>query len=179
MLRHSPLRKHVAAEARKVSNSVRRQLAVALGKPVTAGLEPQEQRMGDAVYDRVDEGIGEAVERGANVLNDWDGEDVEALATKLDDGLDGILGSVLASAALAYGYMFADMNRTAQVEAGVGEYAWIAQKDSATRPEHRALDGEQSPWDVPLLTAEESSSGEECYPGDDFFCRCVASPVIS
>jgi SPP1 gp7 family putative phage head morphogenesis protein len=179
LLKTSDLRARVAAAAAKTADSARKQVARAIAsKPLSNDLQPQEDKLTGSVYDAVDEQMGASVERAGAIVDEWDGEDVEMLDRDLDDGLDGSLGRALASATLAFGLAFSDMNRETQEEAGVNSYAWISQKDSAVRSEHLALDGDEAKWSEPLLKAEDSSNGEDDYPGEDWNCRCVAAPVV-
>jgi uncharacterized protein with gpF-like domain len=52
-------------------------------------------------------------------------------------------------------------------------------RDRFVRSPHAELDGGEFAWGEFPLTALESSSGAPCEPGDDYNCRCLASPVIS
>lgn len=72
----------------------------------------------------------------------------------------------------------AELNQERQKEAGVDSYVWLSMHDAATRPEHAALDGQECNWDDPPLSASDSSSGEPCNAGDDYNCRCLASPIV-
>ena len=85
-------------------------------------------------------------------------------------------GGALAWAALAFGDMFADMNKGAQEDAGVSSYTWLSMNDSHVRPAHAALDGETADWDDPPLKADVSTNGEDDHAGEDWNCRCIASP---
>jgi len=167
--------------AQLTSESARRQVAKALGlDSVPADLKSQIQELIDASYRLVDERLNDSLDRAQDVFDQWrDGEeqDLDTLDTKLDDGLGGILGGALAGAALVYGAIWSDMNQDAQESAGVTEYVWVAQRDTVTRPEHRALDNALANWNEPPLSASESSSGEACHPGEDYNCRCVAAPL--
>jgi hypothetical protein len=171
----------VKEQAQKTADSASRQVAKALD--LTAfdpDLAEQVDELTDGLYDVASGKIGDSIERASDVLEQWaEGEepDLDILDGQLDEGLDGILGGALALVALHYGWGWGEMNKSAQDEAGVSSYIWIAQHDSAVRPEHLALDGEEADWDDPPLSAEDSSSGEECHAGEDFNCRCVASPV--
>ena len=70
------------------------------------------------------------------VLDDWDGEDLDELDTELEDGLDGITGKALASVALMIGEAFANMMQKSQEDSGVSQYMWHTQSDSHVRPAH-------------------------------------------
>lgn len=96
----------------------------------------------------------------------------------LDDVLDTWLSRAAQSARNMVTQGTAELNQERHAEMGVTEYVWLAQRDDRTRPEHLALDGQECSYDDPPLTAEQSSSGEACNPGDDFNCRCLASPIV-
>ncbi len=59
--------------------------------------------------------------------------------------------------------------------AGVTRYRWIAVRDEATRPMHKALDGTIHTYDSPPVT---NNNGDRNSPGEDYQCRCSAAPVI-
>lgn len=97
----------------------------------------------------------------------------------LDNILDGWISRGINSARNMVTQGTAELNQERQTEAGVDSYVWLSMHDAVTRPEHAALDGQECNWDDPPLSATESSSGEPCHPGDDYGCRCMASPVIN
>lgn len=72
----------------------------------------------------------------------------------------------------------AELNQARHEELGITDYVWIAERDAKTRPEHRELDGQECSYVDPPLGADKSSSGEPCNPGEDFGCRCMASPIV-
>lgn len=178
LLMVSPFVRIVKENAKKTADSAKAQVAKALGlADFDPDLSADEGNLGDWLYDMANGKISDSLVRANEVLEEWDGEDMKVLAPALDEGLDGILGGALALASLYFGAAFGDMNKSAQEDAGVGEYQWVSQHDSAVRPEHLALDGEIASWDDPPLSAEDSSSGEECHAGEDYGCRCTAAPV--
>jgi SPP1 gp7 family putative phage head morphogenesis protein len=185
LLDHSPFRREVKGAAADTANSARRQTAKALGKPVDTSLAKQEHSLFVSTDDKAQEKMDESIERAESIYDEWDElsedsedyEDEEALAARLDEGLSGLSGAVLAAASLYFGYEFGQMIQEAQTDSGVSEYVWLSMRDSHTRPEHQALDGEVAAWDDPPLKAEDSDNGEDDHPGEDFNCRCVASPI--
>lgn len=176
----SDYRAKIDQAAKATAKSVKAQIGKALKRKVTADLRPQEDGLTDRAYDATAQLVDDSVDRARDLVSKWeddDGEDLDALRDDLDEGMDGILGLSLAWASIAFGDAFGKMNRSAQVQEGVAKYEWISQNDSVTRPAHRALDGEEASWDDPLLKSDESDNGEDCYPGDDYNCRCVAGIV--
>lgn len=188
LLHTSPAKRVVKTVATNTAKSAKDQTAKALGlgnnyKPdFSAATEKFQNDWETGIADLMEKSL----DRATDVLNEWsdldpdrsERADEDGLDGMLRDGLDGISGSALSLAAIGFGYLFGGLIRTAQTEAGVTSYKWMAQHDSVVRPEHVALDnGDTYDWDDPPLDADESSSGEECHPGEDYNCRCVASPV--
>lgn len=62
--------------------------------------------------------------------------------------------------------------QTAQIE----EYEWLTVGDNRVRHDHRLLHGKKFRWDDPPIVDE--ASGRRAHPGEDFNCRCLASPVV-
>lgn len=58
--------------------------------------------------------------------------------------------------------------------AGVNSYRWVTAHDERVRVMHAQLEGREFTWDKPPVT---NLQGEENHPGEDFNCRCVASPL--
>lgn len=188
LLHTSPYKRIVAQASKDTAKSAKDQTAKALG------LEDFDPNMSDVVddlsnniLDGVTSLMGDSIERAADVLDEWAeldpdrserAGDVDALGDMLDDGLQGISGKGLAAVAIAFGLGFAASVAASHKAAGVGHYAWMAQHDSVVRPEHLALDdGSAYDWDDPPLKGDDSSSGDDCNPGEDYNCRCVASPI--
>lgn len=67
------------------------------------------------------------------------------------------------------------LNRIRQKELEIDSFQWDAVGDERVRPWHaEELDGNVYRWDKP----PRSERGERIFPGDDFQCRCYASPVL-
>lgn len=188
LLHTSPFKRIVAAAAQRIADSAVAQTAKAIGQPDLAPRLNTQALANDGV-DRMGDLFGESLERANDVLGEWadldrwedetpDDTDLEELAAKIDGGLSGIAGRALQWAALATARAFADFVRGAQRAGGVNRATWLSQNDSHVRPEHRALDGVVFSWDdEPPLSADDADSGEACFPGEDFQCRCVAVPA--
>ncbi len=174
----SAFRSSLRAAAKSTSKSVRDQVAKALGiGEVVAKLTRQELNLIGGVVNAVESRLADSLDRAAEVFSDWNGEDLDALDNRLTDRLSGIEGGALASTALVFGAVWADMNQEAQTAEGVEAYLWIAQRDRYTRPAHANLDMTVDDWNDPPLKADASSNGEDCHPGNDFNCRCIAGPI--
>jgi SPP1 gp7 family putative phage head morphogenesis protein len=68
---------------------------------------------------------------------------------------------------------YGQMNQLAQTSVGVEEYIWNTSNDERVREEHAALDGTTQRWDSPPDTGNGNN-----HPGEDFQCRCTATPII-
>lgn len=143
--------------------------------------------MAAEIVSGIDSRSAESIERAQDILEEWRdldpdysprAGDLDALDDMLEDGLSGIEGAALASLALTFSAAFADMVESSQKDAGAESYVWMSQRDSKTRPAHLALDGAVASWDEPPLSAEDADNEEDCHAGDDFNCRCVASPIM-
>ncbi len=175
----------VENESRALASNTRKQVSQALSgqrkqKARTVDLTVRVDALATRTKDKIDAGVDDSVERANAVLEDWleeDGEDLDALDEAAKEKLDGNLGIALALTGLAFGDLFALMSRDTQRGADVASYIWITQKDDRVRPAHRALENETCQWDDPPLSAEDSSIGEPCHPGEDVNCRCVAAPI--
>jgi len=60
-------------------------------------------------------------------------------------------------------------------EAGISEYIWITSSDERVRDMHSDLSGTHHSWTDPPVTNEQ---GDTNHPGEDYQCRCTASPVL-
>lgn len=165
----------VRVQAARTAEAARRQVAEIL----SLELDDYDPDLSLEIDELIDHLHGVASDTVADLLDKADGLiDEEDLTTEdVAEKLGGSMGSLLAGAALAFGRAWAACNRTAQKEAGVTDYIWQASHDDKVRSEHAFLDGVEASWDSPPLTADESSSGEDCNPGDDYNCRCEAVPI--
>lgn len=183
------LRKSVTPLAKDLAASTHEQVANSLG--VSTGelaIDLDEQAYGfvDGMVSILEGYPIEATHRVRQAFEEWESvaeEDrtTESLSTLLDVALDGAEGKLQQSLRLLFGDTFAQMNRAAQVQAGVSGYFWKTQGDARVRPAHRRMEnvGDDKPysWDDPPLSGAESSSGEACHPGEDYNCRCIAIPA--
>lgn len=180
LLRQGPFEAQLTKASMDTASSVRKQTARALRKDVDTDLSQHEDGLTSRIYKRTGEAVDGSVDSAYDAYSEWsesEEAELDELEDQLDDGLQadrrGVLGYVAFAFAAAFGAMVAE----AQQGAGVERYVWLTMHDDRVRPSHAALDGEQADWDEPPLSAEDSDSGEECHPGQDFGCRCVASPV--
>ncbi len=183
MLRHSKFMPTLKKNAKDTAKSAERQVKEALNNPdgFYVDLSDETSMLADGVYDMSADRMDDSLIRAEDILDEWADMElpvVEDLGNKLDDGLSGILGSALASTSLIFAAAFADMNREAQQQNGGERYIWITRQDDRVRPAHWELEGQECSWDDPPLTADKSDNEEDCHPGDDYGCRCIASPVF-
>jgi len=59
--------------------------------------------------------------------------------------------------------------------AGVQKYRWLTSGDERVRGYHKRLNGKIFTWDNPPVV---DATGRRAHPGQDFGCRCIASPII-
>jgi SPP1 gp7 family putative phage head morphogenesis protein len=102
----------------------------------------------------------------------------QGAAFSVSDLLEGWLARAVNSASNQITQSSAELNQRRQEDMGITDYVWLAQHDGKTRPEHAALDGQECSYSDPPLSAEDSDIGEPCNPGDDYGCRCMASPIV-
>ncbi len=178
----STLPVQVMRAADATAKSVRDQTRAVTRRASTADLAPIAAEYAGRVVDRMDEDFDETIECSMAMLEQWalDGElDEDDLDQMLDDCSDGKRGMLLAWLFMAFGWMFGQMVREEQKGAGVERAEWVTMRDTHVRPSHRAMDGTVFSWDgPPPLPGALSSSGDDCFPGDDYGCRCLASPVV-
>lgn len=80
-----------------------------------------------------------------------------------------------------------ELQKTRQTEFGVTQFVWQTQQDNRVRSMHRPLQGKTCSWKNSTIyfdsegnRRERSSIGATlAQPGEDFNCRCYASPVFS
>jgi SPP1 gp7 family putative phage head morphogenesis protein len=64
---------------------------------------------------------------------------------------------------------------------GVDSYRWVCvagSKAHQVRPSHKVLDGKIFRWDDPPQTSSQNEPIRHNNPGQDFNCRCAATPII-
>lgn len=61
---------------------------------------------------------------------------------------------------------------------GIDKYEWRCIHDHKVRPRHLELDGDIFEWNNPPRVTEKGEPIRYGHPGEDFRCRCVATPVI-
>jgi SPP1 gp7 family putative phage head morphogenesis protein len=126
----------------------------------------------------------EMLERIGNLLEEYDGDRVEDVATQLENvfGLTRARAELVARDQVLK--LNAGMNRQAQQNAGVDRYRWSTSLDGSVRddpkgrgdPNHEILEGTIHSWEEPPITCERT--GATNHPGQDYQCRCVAIPVL-
>jgi SPP1 gp7 family putative phage head morphogenesis protein len=70
----------------------------------------------------------------------------------------------------------AEATRAKHVSLGIERYTWISSRDQRVRRRHRELDKTVHRWDDPPVSNPDT--GRRAHPGEDYGCRCTASPVI-
>lgn len=80
-----------------------------------------------------------------------------------------------------------DLNQLRQRQGGVTEYYWVTSRDERVRGRpggkwansdgnHWVLDGTRQRWDAPPVV--NPKRGDRAHPGQDYQCRCTATPII-
>lgn len=70
----------------------------------------------------------------------------------------------------------AQLTQVRQQQVGVTEYIWTSSGDERVRPGHLDLDGTTQSWLVPPVVDEKT--GRTAHPGEDYQCRCTATPIV-
>ncbi len=79
----------------------------------------------------------------------------------------------------------AEITRTRMQNSGITRYVWTTSGDERVRgnPDgkwpnggHYDLDGTEQRWDTPPIVDERT--GRRAHPGEDFQCRCTATPIL-
>ena len=82
------------------------------------------------------------------------------------------------------GTLNAQMTQHEHESMGISKYKWITKRDSLVRDCHRTLHGKIFSWNEPpemwYVTKSRGIvyTGRRCHPGEDYGCRCTASPVF-
>ena len=61
---------------------------------------------------------------------------------------------------------------------GIKKYKWKALHDHKTRLRHMELDGDIISWDNPPKISEKGQEERYGHAGEDYNCRCIASPIV-
>lgn len=69
----------------------------------------------------------------------------------------------------------ADLTEARHRAVGITRYRWSTSRDERVRPSHRELDGQEFEYDDP---PETNDQGDTNNPGEDYGCRCTATPVL-
>jgi len=59
---------------------------------------------------------------------------------------------------------------------GIDKYRWMTVGDGAVRHDHRMHNRKIFNWDDPPIV--DQTTGRRAHPGEDFNCRCTASPIV-
>lgn len=123
------------------------------------------------------------------LLSDNIGQRVETLSAHIEDryGVTRSRATLIARDQTLK--LNAGMNQQRQQSVGVSEYIWRATGDERVRGrpdgkwpvrngsgDHWGLNNNQYKWVEPPIV--EENTGRRCNPGEDFQCRCTATPVL-
>lgn len=133
-----------------------------------------------AAWDKAEEMMDGMAECMAARLEEWlaGGFPDEALDASLQECQDAHASRWYFWLTLMFGWLVGNITTETYQNAGVIEAEWHSRDDRRVRPAHHALHGALFRYDgPPPLKAADSSNGEDCYPGDDYNCRCTARIV--
>lgn len=164
--------------ALRVNDHVRRELSRVIGIPLSETLSLATiERFADANIQKITSLAFGELDRVADVVAaaQTQGLRVEELGKQLADEFDvsDSWGTFLArdQTLKLNGQIAAER----QVQAGILRYTWSTSRDERVREEHKALDGTEQQWAVAPVT---SADGRTNHPGQDYQCRCTASPIL-
>lgn len=161
------------------------------------GIEIQKEYYDDGIQRMVDEWVHENVSKigsipaeyleGVENIIRW-GYDTKQPKVNVYRRLEKLTGMTRAKAKMIardqLGTLNARMTQFEHESAGVTKYKWITRHDSLVRDCHRALNGTIHKWSEPppmwYMTKSRGIvyTGRYCNPGEDYGCRCTASPVF-
>ncbi len=74
------------------------------------------------------------------------------------------------------GRLISEFRQLRYAALGVQEYVWVTRGDERVREGHELLDRRTFAFSSPPIT--DRATGRRCNPGEDFGCRCSASPLL-
>lgn len=83
----------------------------------------------------------------------------------------------------AIGELNALLSKLLHIDSGVTRYMWKTKRDFRVRECHASFDGHIFQWDSPPEVWYRTGAGivytgRRCHPGEDYGCRCTASPIF-
>lgn len=72
--------------------------------------------------------------------------------------------------------MLGEATRSKHQSLGITRYRWVSSQDQRVRRRHRELNKTIQRWDDPPVSNPET--GRRAHPGEDYGCRCTASPIL-
>lgn len=173
-LRTQNYRRLLSAAAERAARDIARHTSGIVGWSVpVATLAPA--AFVTAAEDKAEEMMDGMAECMAGRLEEWlaGGFPDEALDASLQECQDKHASRWFWWLTLMAGWFAGAVAAETYRAAGVTECEWQSRDDRRVRPAHHALDGTRFTYDGPApLTADKSSNGEPCFPGQDYNCRC-------
>ena len=161
------------------------------------GVKIQREYYEDGIQRMVDEWVHENVSKIGSIPAEYLGEveniirwgyDTKQPKVNVYRRLEKLAGMTRAKAKMIardqLGTLNARMTQFEHESAGVTKYKWVTRRDSLVRDCHRALNGTVHKWSEPppmwYMTKSRGIvyTGRYCNPGEDYGCRCTASPVF-
>lgn len=132
----------------------------------------------DAAWDKAEEEMDGLAECMMARVDEWLAGGEFDLDAAMQQCLDKSSSRWFAWLTMMLGWLAGGIVTETYRAAGVVEAEWIDRGDERVRPAHRALHGHVFRYDgEPPLKAAVASNGEDCWPGQDYGCRCTARIV--
>ena len=161
------------------------------------GITIQKEYYDDGIQRMVDEWVHENVSKIGSIPAEYLGEvesiirwgyDTKQPKVNVYRRLEKLAGMTRTKAKMIardqLGTLNARMTQFEHESAGVTKYKWVTRRDSLVRDCHRELNGTIHKWSEPppmwYMTKSRGIvyTGRYCNPGEDYGCRCTASPVF-
>lgn len=179
LLNEAALRAALVRVARSNDQRVKNQLANALGRPVSVGVEEEINAWVDAQVKRIQKLVEQWRSSVATTIEtppgDLDFEGVVlALATKKSKAERSAFTTTAAGLLLLNSALVV----ANAVGAGVNSYIWRTEGDDRVREWHAELDGTVQSFNSPPVGGG-TAEGDIGSPGEGINCRCIAEVIIA
>ena len=133
-----------------------------------------------AAWAKAEEELDSLVDCMLDAFEEWlaGGDAEEGLDELLQDCEDKHARRWYGWLSLMVSWLHGQVTTAAYRAGGVTQAMWVTERDERVRPAHAAMHGTLYRLDgSPPLPAAYSSNGQDCWPGDDFNCRCQAKII--
>jgi SPP1 gp7 family putative phage head morphogenesis protein len=176
-LRGQSYRYILTQQAERAARDIARHTAAIVGLQVPVARQ-YPQAFADAAWDKSEEEMDALAECMTAQVDVWLAGDEFDLDAAMQDCLDRSSNRWYAWLSMMLAWLAGGIVTETYRAAGVVEAEWVTREDRRVRPAHHALQGHVFRYDeTPPLSAAVSSNGEDCWPGEDYGCRCTARIV--